>query len=47
MCIRDSVKLVWLKGMSPTLRIQAIAISVEPMGGVPAPTGAIVLLGKS
>jgi anti-sigma-K factor RskA len=45
--VEDGVKLVWLKGMSPSLRIQAIAISVEPMGGVPAPTGTIVLLGKS
>ena len=45
--VEDGVKLVWLKGMNTSMRVQAIAISVEPMGGVPAPTGTIVLVGKS
>lgn len=45
--VEDPVRLVWLKGKKPEMRVQGVAISVEPMGGVPAPTGAIVLVTKS
>ena len=45
--VEGSFRLVWLEGKEAESRVQGVAVSIEPKGGVPAPTGAIVLVTKS